>query len=46
MKLQECIDKYIENNIPYLKERTTLTYQANKTLKRFSDRVRQVRNLC
>ena len=31
MKLQECIDKYIENNMPYLKERTILTYQDSKT---------------
>ncbi len=31
MKLQECIDKYIEDNMPYLKERTTLTYQGSKT---------------
>lgn len=31
MRLEECIDKYINDNLPYLKERTVFTYQKLKT---------------
>lgn len=30
MKLSECIDKYINDNAPYLKERTLFTYNERK----------------